>query len=90
MTMASEERHRLHDEASGDRRIDFPKAAIADSSVDVASHPLEEPSTDPLEKESTELGHVECRSFKDVRSLSGFLGPQIQLSHNGFEFLPGV
>ena len=77
--MASEEGHRLHNEASSDRRIDFPKAAIADSSVDVAGHPLEEPPTDLLEKESTELGHVECRPFKDVRALSGFLGPHVQL-----------
>ena len=90
MAMPSEEGDGFHDKASGNSGIDGPKAAIADSSVDVAGHPIEEPSTDLLEKESTELGYVGRRPFDDVCSLPRFLGPHVQLSHNGFEFFLGI
>ncbi len=87
MTMASEERDRFHEEPSGHSRINLPEVAIADSSGDVAGHALEESSSDLFEKEPTELGHIERRLFEDVCSLSGFLGAQIQLPHDGLEFL---
>jgi hypothetical protein len=88
--MASKKGDGFHDEASGNSGIDLPKAATADSSGDVAGHPLKESSTDLFEKETTELRHVERRLFKDVGSLSRFLRPRIQLSHHGFEFLLGI